>query len=990
MRALGQPYLPPLPSDKQLAEILDQFPFTDCVDEQAARWGITSNEMARRLLYEPTVIAVTDMRTGVSHNANFVPSSCLDGRTPRGPIVEYPVMIIGKAPNKDDTDFGRTMSGKVGSIFSTLLQEAGFEHEMLSSFYCVNTLRFPPPDGGKTIKSQWKKDSYPFLAQEIALTKPKCILCLGSEAVKAVFEQQTTLEKVRGKVFGLKNVRSLGTALPPIEVFDGDEDVIRVFATNHPSVLLSEAGAKHGIVSDLKQFKNIVLTGRPYTPVEERDYRYISTPEEMTSTVNEILEAGYRRISIDCEWGGRPKSGLLRYIQFSWKPMSACVMCLRGAGGVDLQSLQARSLMIDELRRLVTADGMGVIGHNLRADALWLEDLGVPVVKHMVFDTMLADHILNENAEHGLEMCTLRHTDMGRYDYPTAKWLKDNKVNEKQLSERGYLDVPDELLLPYSACDVDATFRISESMVKELISEGNEGPLRCFTDIVLPVTAAIHEIENTGILVDREKMIELVHIYEGKKRELLKEIREMHGDEQFNPRSVIQLREFLYGPVEKGNLNLVPYKTTEKPARMWEDIVRLPAQNRLGVSPSTDSETLEQLAVQSTNPIVSKLRDFKLIDQITKTFLRSAETVDEYGEEQYVDGLVGLIDPDGRIRTSISQMSETGRWKSSNPNLQNLPKKQDKELQRIMGESFETIRSCFIAGPGNVIIEADFKSAEIFTLGYLANCPDLIRDAAADLHARGAVNYFGCPKWDGFDSFLPPPDDWLQTYKAERVATKTINFGIPYQRGAKAVARQIKKETKGKIDCSQDQAQALINNYYSTYTEVDGYVKMSKNMVHNPGYIENPMGRRRRATTDTDRTKLAAQEREFVNFPIQSTVADMLNMAVMRLHRRDYEVSKPVKFKILLAVHDALLLEVPSEHIATMVDEVLPLCMKKLTVCPEWDIPGVWYSPCGFTLDIDVDVSTRWGTHASSEELRAAGVAERFVERYSAENRKKS
>ena len=124
----------------------------------------------------------------------------------------------------------------------------------------------------------------------------------------------------------------------------------------------------------------------------------------------------------------------------------------------------------------------------------------------------------------------------------------------------------------------------------------------------------------------------------------------------------------------------------------------------------------------------------------------------------------------------MNQMSETGRHRSSNPNLQNLPKKQDKETSRIMG-LLPKIRSCFIATPGHVLIEADYKSAEVYTLAYLSNCQRLIKDAQGDLHSRGAVSRFGAPKWDGFYEGKPPPEEWLEEHKALRVCSKTITFG---------------------------------------------------------------------------------------------------------------------------------------------------------------------------------------------------------------------
>jgi DNA polymerase-1 len=311
-----------------------------------------------------------------------------------------------------------------------------------------------------------------------------------------------------------------------------------------------------------------------------------------------------------------------------------------------------------------------------------------------------------------------------------------------------------------------------------------------------------------------------------------------------------------------------------------------------------------------------------------------------------------------------------------------LPKKQDKEFDRIMGKGTPKIRSCFISAPGNVLIEADFKSAEIYTLGYLANCPKLIKDAGGDLHARGAVTRMGVESWPGFDQYIPPPEEWLSKNKALRIANKTVSFGIPYQRGPKAIAREITKSTKGAVECSKDQAQSMIDDWYGEYTEVYDYVQMCKASVKYPSYLDNPFGRRRRFSfRSSDQAFVAAQEREAVNFPIQSTVADILNVGLARLYWLRFQMVPAPMYKILLAIHDAVLLEVPGEHVRAVIDTVLPRCLHDV-VAPSWQ-PREDLTPTKpFQLDIDVSVCVRWGETPSADELLANGVPEDLVAKY--------
>lgn len=297
-----------------------------------------------------------------------------------------------------------------------------------------------------------------------------------------------------------------------------------------------------------------------------------------------------------------------------------------------------------------------------------------------------------------------------------------------------------------------------------------------------------------------------------------------------------------------------------------------------------------------------------------------------------------------------------------------------------------TIRSCFTATPGMVLVESDYRSAEVYGLGKLSNCDKLILDAAGDLHARGAVQRFGAPAWPGFEQRISPPKEWLEEFKAIRTASKAVVFGIPYQRGAAAIARQIIKETYGKFSCDKNMAQGFIDGFYDEYREVKVFVDMCKQAVLSPGFLENPFGRRRRATPTTDEAFVAQQQREFVNFPIQSVVADLLNITLANLHNYRKQFPGRAMFRILLAVHDAVLLECDPQSLDIVVNEVLPSCMTQGAVVPSWNPTACWpksfpYMPTqSFTLDIDVGVYSAWGVKVSKEHLYKLKVPEHVIE----------
>ena len=215
---------------------------------------------------------------------------------------------------------------------------------------------------------------------------------------------------------------------------------------------------------------------------------------------------------------------------------------------------------------------------------------------------------------------------------------------------------------------------------------------------------------------------------------------------------------------------------------------------------STDKEVLGILATQHPEyPAISMIRDTKFMDQITKNFLRPAdEGVSLFeDDEEFSEGLLGMIHPDGRIRPNISQLAVTGRWRCYRPNLQNIPKRRERDYDRIFAPvKVPKIRSCFVARPGYALVEADYRQAELFVLAWISgdtNLLEALTSPGRDLHSETAVRAF---KLDAFVGIRDGKfvDEVKEKYPGLRVAAKAINFGIAYQRGAAAIAREILQE----------------------------------------------------------------------------------------------------------------------------------------------------------------------------------------------------
>ena len=954
------------------------FPLSDTWEITARTRGVTIQQLVAEALFEPTTLRVIDVKGKAGAPSTRAPVVALPGHQWGGHYgpARSDVMIIGKMPGEAELVARRNFVGEGGRLLNKTFHDAGMN---TNAIYTTNVLRFIPPGQKKPkVAAHHLRDCATLLMHEILAVNPKYILLLGTDAIKFLFGRKATLSSMRGAV--MPYVVSQTGQLAKLEhnkdlaIFNAEYGK-KVMATIHPGQAVFDPALIPSLKDDVQEFCDLVVGKRSahfISPADTNDYRYIKCVTELKPIVDDLIARGITEFSVDCEWGGTDyKNGWLRTIQFSWAPGKAVVIVLRTAESQRKPVFEPTPFhALDQLHRLLDRDGVHIYGQYFRSDALWLEDLGLRVMPRLAFDTMLASHALNESQEYNLTALALRHTNMGRYDIELVNWLKHNKCEDG-----GYGAVPDEILHPYGAADADAVFRITAVLRKELDKPENAAIRQLYYDVILPASQPIHDMERNGITLDTNRMIDLLWQYHDRKQELLTEIRQQTSWDDFNPRSTVQKAKLLYGDPADGGLGLMPVKSTEKPSREWSAVLQLPPAERARVNPSTDSESLELLHMNAVNDyqraVVESVQNFQIIDQVTKNFLRPPDgatalhSAADFDVTDYQEGLLGHMDGDGRVRTTISQTKETGRHGSSRPNMQNLSKRQEPKYQAIMGYKIPKIRSCFVARPGYVLVEADYKSAEIVTLAYVSGDPNLIADALGPvkLHSKVAVDILGADC-----DYSEVSEKFPHLY----VGAKNINFGIPYQRGARAIARQVNRETKGAADMTQDQAQEIIDAWYDRYSKVRDYVAWCKRCVRDaPHFIQTPWGRRRHFYLSDNESVMAAQERECVNFPIQGTVADALNTGLYNLwaYRRQHP---EYNYELLLAIHDAVILEVPIEIVEDVVDHILPLCMVHGAQIPASD-----RSPA-FNLGIDTEIMFRWGEDPTLEEAKQSGLAERF------------
>lgn len=451
---------------------------------------------------------------------------------------------------------------------------------------------------------------------------------------------------------------------------------------------------------------------------------------------------------------------------------------------------------------------------------------------------------------------------------------------------------------------------------------------------------AFLEMEMKGLNVDKAKADSLSVQYVDAGRRLTKYLRRLIRWPGFNPGSTEQRRELLFGtelngtydketgkprrlrpdwckavpnrrparpelaPYQPVALGLTPLKASGSD-QLWEKATRNGEPGT--VFPSTDRETLGVLAPQ--HPYVAVLRDVRLLQQVSTQVLREPNRSWDgpgyvIGEDTYFEydgGIMRWVMRDGRVRTHFFPI-ETGRCSASRPNLQNISKRREGDYQKILGALVKDektgeyapsgrylelfggptyrlpIRSILRATPGRVLVEADFKGAELAAIAWLAESPTMIADINRnlfldeddpdflDIHTKTAVQAFKLTGPDGH--LLPFKKSALPKDKKHlRVAAKPINFGIPYGMSVESAQRKIREEG---VEIDFDGTAALFDGYYTSWPEVWDFQEWCKSRVRNEGWICGAHARYRRFHKTDDEKLLSEMEREGLNYPVQN------------------------------------------------------------------------------------------------------------------------
>ncbi|MCI6640464.1 MAG: DNA polymerase I [Pygmaiobacter massiliensis] len=372
----------------------------------------------------------------------------------------------------------------------------------------------------------------------------------------------------------------------------------------------------------------------------------------------------------------------------------------------------------------------------------------------------------------------------------------------------------------------------------------DQGMADLLEKIEQPLARVLAKMEQAGILVDEEGIRSFGEELRGALEQELGEIYRLVGY-QFNVNSPKQLGKALF------------------------ETLGLPARKKTKSGYSTDAETLESL--RDLSPVVDHILLYRTYQKLNST---------------YVEGLLKVIGPDGRIHSNFNQtQTRTGRISSDEPNLQNIP---------VRTELGSRLRRYFVAPKGSILLDADYSQIELRILAALSGDEHMQAAFAAgeDIHRATAARVFGLP----FELVTPQL----------RSRAKAVNFGIVYGIGAFSLAKDIKVTVK--------EADAFIKNYLKEYAGVHAYMEKTVEEGRKNGYVTTLYGRRRPLPelSAANRNTRALGERMAMNTPIQGTAADIIKLAMIRV--ADRLEQEGLKARLILQVHDELIVEAPLEE----------------------------------------------------------------------------
>lgn len=550
------------------------------------------------------------------------------------------------------------------------------------------------------------------------------------------------------------------------------------------------------------------------------DYQLIEKKEDRKKIIKLFLTNDF--LSLDTETTSTdPINAKLVGLSFSIKENQAFYV------PIPQDETEAQKI-VNEFKVVYENEHIVKIGQNIKYDLMVLQNYGI-TLKGEIFDTMIAHYLLQPELHHGMDFLAEVYLH-----YQTIHI--EELIGPKGKNQKNMADLSPTQVYEYACEDADVTLKLKnilESKLKE------EGCYELFKNIEMPLMPVLAWMERNGVCIDSDALKETSALYTEKMHQLEEEIHQLAG-EPFNIASPKQVGEILF---DKLKISDKPKKTKTGQYVTSEDVLESLRQKHL---------------------IVEKILEHRGLKKLTGT---------------YLDALPKLINPKtGHIHTSFNQtITTTGRLSSSNPNLQNIP---------VRNEEGKEIRKAFIPEPGCEFFSADYSQIELRIMAHLSGDTHMIEAfrQGHDIHAATAAKIYKKPI--------------EEVTREERSKAKTANFGIIYGITVFGLAER--------MGVSRGEAKELIDGYFETYPKVKEYMQKSIDMAREKGYTETICHRKchLRDINSHNAVVRGYAERNAINAPIQGSAADIIKMAMIAIYHRFQKEN--LKSKMILQVHDEL------------------------------------------------------------------------------------
>ena len=501
------------------------------------------------------------------------------------------------------------------------------------------------------------------------------------------------------------------------------------------------------------------------------------------------------------------------------------------------------------VRPLMENEKIAKIGQNIKFDAMMLRAAGIEV-RGRKYDTMILHYLLDPESRHNMNVLAQRYLNYSPIEIETligrgAKQLTMDMLAVDRVAE-------------YAAEDADVTLQLKQALWPKVCDEGLQ---YLYAEIEEPMIDVLADMEWTGVRIDTQSLAEYKIELQKELTDLEWKIRELADEPTLNVNSSRQLGEVLFA---KLRIDPKPRMTKTKQFR-------------------TDEEYIQSLA--SRHPIVGLILEYRGVKKLLST---------------YVEALPLLVN--GRtwhIHTSYNQaVTATGRLSSANPNLQNIP---------IRDERGRRIRAAFIPSDSDhVLLSADYSQVELRLMAHLSGDESLIEAfrEGQDIHSATAARLFHT--------------DLQSVTSEQRRRAKTANFGIIYGISAFGLAQR--------LDISRTESKEIIDGYFASYPKVKEYMDRAAEQARNEGFVSTIFGRRRYLNDINSRNAVArgVAERNAINAPIQGSAADIMKLAMVEMHRKMRAAG--LRSRMILQVHDEIVIDLyrpEQEAVAKIVVEAM-------------------------------------------------------------------